>query len=154
MAKRLIRLNEGIELLGVSRSEYYRRQKSDPGFPKIIKGLGKGTKASHLDSDEIEVYQAARIAERDEAVLKAATQRARDEADEAAIAFLKALGVKVTQRDDGGMTEDHPTSRDAIERLSAILGGRHAVLCGELQSGKTSPTALLKLIRALDEAAT
>ena len=64
--KRFVRLNVGFELLGVSRSEGYRRQKTDPTFPKIVKPLGKGTKPSALDCDEIAEYQAARIAERDE----------------------------------------------------------------------------------------
>jgi predicted DNA-binding transcriptional regulator AlpA len=53
-------------LLGVSRSEGYRRQKSDPKFPKIVKPLGPGTKRSALVDSEITAYQAARIAERDE----------------------------------------------------------------------------------------
>jgi len=64
--KRFVRLNVGFELLGVSRSEGYRRQKTDPTFPKIIKPLGKGSKPSALDSDDIEAYQAARIRERDQ----------------------------------------------------------------------------------------
>jgi predicted DNA-binding transcriptional regulator AlpA len=67
MAKRFVPLNEGIKLLGCSRSEYYRRRKSDPRFPQIVKPLGKGSKPSALDTDEIAAYQAARIAERDEA---------------------------------------------------------------------------------------
>ena len=66
MAKRFVRVNEGFKLLGVSRSEGYRRQKSDPDFPKIVKPLGKGTKPSALDDDEIAEYQAARIRERDQ----------------------------------------------------------------------------------------
>jgi predicted DNA-binding transcriptional regulator AlpA len=66
MAKRFIPLNEGLRLLGVSRSEGYRRQKPDPEFPKIVKPLGKGTKPSALDCEEIEAYQAARIRERDQ----------------------------------------------------------------------------------------
>jgi len=67
MARRFVPFNEGLRLLGVSRSEAYRRQKSDPAFPKILKPCGKGTKPSALDSDEIERYQRARLAERDEA---------------------------------------------------------------------------------------
>ena len=67
MARRFVPFSEGLKLLGVSRSEAYRRQKSDPAFPKILKPCGKGTKPSALDSDEIERYQRARLAERDEA---------------------------------------------------------------------------------------
>jgi predicted DNA-binding transcriptional regulator AlpA len=65
--KRFVSFNEGLRLLGVSRSEAYRRQKTDPEFPKILKPLGKGTKPSALDCDEIAEYQAARLRERDEA---------------------------------------------------------------------------------------
>jgi predicted DNA-binding transcriptional regulator AlpA len=67
MAKRFIPFNEGLKLLGVSRSEGYRQQKTNPEFPKIVKPLGKGSKPSALDLDEVEAYQAARLRERDEA---------------------------------------------------------------------------------------
>lgn len=67
MARRFVPFNEALKLLCVTRSEAYRRQKSDPAFPKILKPCGKGTKPSALDSDEIEAYQAARLRERDEA---------------------------------------------------------------------------------------
>jgi predicted DNA-binding transcriptional regulator AlpA len=66
MAKIFVRLNEGWKRLGVSRSEGYRRQKTDPEFPKIVKPLGEGTKPSALVDEEIAAYQAARIAERDD----------------------------------------------------------------------------------------
>jgi predicted DNA-binding transcriptional regulator AlpA len=65
MAKRFVRFNEGLKLIGVSRSEAYRRQKTDPDFPKIVKPLGEGTKPSAFVDEEIAAYQAARIAERD-----------------------------------------------------------------------------------------
>jgi hypothetical protein len=65
--KRFVPLNEGFRALRVSRSEGYRRQKTDPTFPKILKPLGPRTKPSALDSDEIAEYQAARLRERDEA---------------------------------------------------------------------------------------
>ena len=63
--KRFVRFNEGLKLLGVSRSEAYRRQKSDSDFPKIVKPLGEGSKPSAFVDDEIAAYQQARIAERE-----------------------------------------------------------------------------------------
>ena len=63
--KRFVRFNEGLKLLAISRSEAYRRQKSDPNFPKLVKPLGEGTKPSAFVDEEIAAYQAARIAERE-----------------------------------------------------------------------------------------
>ena len=62
---RFVRLAEGLKMMGISRSEAYRRQKSDPNFPKVVKPLGNGSKPSAFVDTEIVKYQAARIAERD-----------------------------------------------------------------------------------------
>ena len=62
---KFVPLKAGLAALAVSRSEAYRRQKSDPQFPKIVKPLGPGTKRSALVDSEIEAYQKARLAERD-----------------------------------------------------------------------------------------
>lgn len=62
---RFVPVAEGLRILGVSRSEAYRRQKNDPNFPKLVKPLGNGTKPSAFVDAEIAKYQATRIAERD-----------------------------------------------------------------------------------------
>jgi prophage regulatory protein len=63
--QRFIRFPEAVKALGVSRSEIYRRIKSEPHFPKPVKILGGGTKAVGFVESELVEYQAARIAERD-----------------------------------------------------------------------------------------
>jgi len=65
--QRFIRFPEALKLLGIGRSTAYRKIKSDPTFPKPVKILGEGTKPSAFIEAEIAAYQAARIAERDEA---------------------------------------------------------------------------------------
>jgi prophage regulatory protein len=64
--QRFIRFPEVTKVLGVSRSEIYRRIKSEPHFPKPVKILGHGTKVVAFVESELIEYQAARIAERDE----------------------------------------------------------------------------------------
>jgi prophage regulatory protein len=63
---RFIRFPEAIKALGLSRSEIYRRIKTEPRFPKPVKILCKGTKAVAFIDSEIAEYQAARITERDQ----------------------------------------------------------------------------------------
>ena len=63
--QRFIRFPEVCKLLGIGRSEVYRRIKGDPRFPKPVKILGVGTKPSAFIESELIEYQAARIAERD-----------------------------------------------------------------------------------------
>ena len=63
--QRFVRLSEGLKMLGMGRSTYYRQLKTDATLPKIVKPLGEGTKPSALVESEIIEYQTARIAERD-----------------------------------------------------------------------------------------
>jgi predicted DNA-binding transcriptional regulator AlpA len=62
---KFVPLKQGLAELGISRSELYRQQNSNPKFPRIVKPLGPGTKRAALVDTEIEAYQKARIAERD-----------------------------------------------------------------------------------------
>jgi predicted DNA-binding transcriptional regulator AlpA len=64
--QRFVRVREGLNILGISRSDGYRKIKNDPNFPKLVKPLGPGTRPSAFVDTELAAYQAARIAERDE----------------------------------------------------------------------------------------
>ena len=72
MPSRLVTMREGFARMRMSHAEYYRRRKLNPGdakydplLPKIIKPLGRDSKASALLEAEIDQYIGARIAERD-----------------------------------------------------------------------------------------
>ena len=65
MDVRFVRIAEACKILAISRSTLYNKIKNDPQFPKLVKHLGNGTKASSLVSTEIAEYLNARIRERD-----------------------------------------------------------------------------------------
>jgi predicted DNA-binding transcriptional regulator AlpA len=61
---RMVRFREGLKRLGdIHPATAYRRQKTDPNFPRIVKPLGTGSKPSAFIEAELNAFLAKAPAE-------------------------------------------------------------------------------------------
>jgi predicted DNA-binding transcriptional regulator AlpA len=60
-------IREPWKRLDISKASWYRRQKTDPTFPRLYKILGDDCRAVGADEAELEAFMRARIASRGKA---------------------------------------------------------------------------------------
>ena len=60
---RMVRFREGVKRMGIDAATAYRKQKTDPNFPRVVKPLGTGSKPSAFFEHELNAYLAKAPAE-------------------------------------------------------------------------------------------